>query len=138
MYTMQLVSFNGTRTSLILPKSKHFNLRFLIELSLPIDILSCGFLCCDVMLLFQKKGELLFGWRVVSLALTPHLPLSVKRKKNIYKLTLMEDKSINSIVDSSLSTTIVSLFSSNSSANVRCKQKFKTSYNASLMLSCVM
>ena len=33
------------------------NLRFLIELSLPIDILSCVFLCCDVVLLFQKKGE---------------------------------------------------------------------------------
>ena len=33
------------------------NVRFLIELSLPIDILLCVFLCCDVMLLFQKKGE---------------------------------------------------------------------------------
>ena len=32
-------------------------IRFLIELSLPIDILSYVFLCCDVMLLFQKKGE---------------------------------------------------------------------------------
>ena len=29
----------------------------LIELSLTIDILSCVFLCCDVLLLFQKKGE---------------------------------------------------------------------------------
>ena len=33
------------------------NLCFLIELSLPIDILTCVFLCCDVMLLFRKKGE---------------------------------------------------------------------------------
>ena len=33
------------------------NLCFLIELSLPIDILLCVFLCCDVILLFQKKGE---------------------------------------------------------------------------------
>ena len=30
---------------------------FFIELSLPIDILSCGFLCCDVMLSFQEKGR---------------------------------------------------------------------------------
>ena len=33
------------------------HLYFLIELSLTIDILLCVFLCCDVMLLFQKKGE---------------------------------------------------------------------------------
>ena len=38
-------------------RSQCVNLRFLIKLSLPTDILSCGFLCCDVMLLFHKKGE---------------------------------------------------------------------------------
>ena len=36
---------------------KTVNLRFLIELSLPIDISSYVFLCCDVILLSQKKGE---------------------------------------------------------------------------------
>ena len=34
-----------------------FRFMSLTELSLPIDILSYVFLCCDVMLLFQKKGE---------------------------------------------------------------------------------
>ena len=38
-------------------RSQCVYLRYLIELSLPIDILLCVFLCCDVILLFQKKGE---------------------------------------------------------------------------------